>query len=156
VGGIAMGDVNPALADQIGTGIDFFDFPTVDGNGAGAITIGGDVIAAFTDNPGVAEFMAYMATPEAGATWAAGGTIISPLKGVDSSVYEDVNELAVKEAEQVANATAVRFDGSDLLPAGTDLGAVLQAAIQDPSSAGSALEGFQSEVDAAWADSAGG
>ena len=96
------------------------------------------------------------ATPEAGAVWAGRGTIISPLKGVDSSVYEDVNELAVKEAEQVANATAVRFDGSDLLPAGTDLGAVLQAAIQDPSSTGSALEGFQSEVDAAWADSAGG
>lgn len=156
VGGIAMGDVNPGLADQIGTGIDFFDFPTVDGNGAGAITIGGDVIAAFTDNPGVAEFMEYMTTPEAGATWAAGGTIISPLKGVDSSVYEDVNELAVKEAEQVANATAVRFDGSDLLPAGTDLGAVLQAAIQDPSSVGSALQDFQNEVDNAWSDSAGG
>ena len=121
-----LGEDGIGVFDKIGvkTGIDFFDFPTVDGNGAGAITIGGDVIAAFTDNPGVAEFMEYMATPDAGAVWAAGGTIISPLKGVDSSVYEDVNELAVKEAEQVANATAVRFDGSDLLPAGTDLGAI--------------------------------
>lgn len=154
VGGIALGDVNPNL--EIGTDIDFFDFPTIDGNGEGAITYGGDVIAAFTDNPGVAEFMEYMTTPEAGQTWAEGGTIISPIIGVDTSVYEVVNELAVKEAEQVANATAVRFDGSDLLPAGTDLGAVLQAAIQDPSSVSSALEGFQSEVDAAWADSSGG
>lgn len=154
VGGIALGDVNPNL--EIGTDIDFFDFPTIDGNGEGKITYGGDVLAAFTDNPGVAEFMEYMTTPEAGQTWAEGGTIISPIKGVDTSVYEVVNQLAVQEAEQVANATAVRFDGSDLLPAGTDLGAVLQAILLDPDNASSALEGFQSEVDAAWADSSGG
>ena len=146
--------MNPNL--EIGTDIDFFDFPTIDGNGEGAITYGGDVIAAFTDNPGVAEFMEYMTTPEAGQTWAEGGTIISPIIGVDTSVYEVVNELAVKEAEQVANATAVRFDGSDLLPAGTELGAGLQTAIQNPDDAAGARENFQSEVEAGWQEEQGG
>ena len=151
VGGIAIGDVNPDL--EIGTGIDFFDFPTVGGGGDGAITIGGDVIAAFVADSDVAAFMEYMTTPEAGTAWAEGGTIISPIQGVDTSVYP--NELAQKEAEQVANASVVRFDGSDLLPAGTDLGAVLQGVIADPDSAQSGFEAFQNQVDQAWADEEG-
>ena len=151
VGGIALGDVNPDL--EIGTGIDFFDFPTVGGSGEGAITIGGDVIAAFVADSDVAAFMEYMTTPEAGTAWAEGGTIISPIQGVDTSVYP--NELAQKEAEQVANASVVRFDGADLLPAGTDLGAVLQGVIADPDSAQSAFETFQGQVDQAWADEEG-
>jgi alpha-glucoside transport system substrate-binding protein len=149
VAGIATGDVNPDLTAP--DDIDFFDFPP-----GGKTTIGGDVIAAFVADTDVAAFMEYMTTPESGAAWAAGGTIISPIKSVDSSVYESVGPLAVKEAEQVANADAVRFDGSDLLPAGTDLGAVLQAILQDPGSAQSQFETFQSQVDQAWADEQGG
>ena len=152
VGGIATGDVNPDL--EIGTGIDWFDFPPIDGGGEGAITIGGDVMAAFVNDSDVAAFMEYMTTPEAGQTWAEQGTIISPIRGVDSSVYP--NELAQKEAEQAANASVVRFDGSDLLPAGTDLGAVLQTGIQDPDGVSGALENFQSEVEAAWQEEQGG
>jgi len=42
------------------------------------------------------------------------------------------NDLAKREAAQVANASAVRFDGSDLLPSGggDNLGAALQNVIQ--------------------------
>jgi alpha-glucoside transport system substrate-binding protein len=149
VGGIALGDVNKDL--KIGTDIDFFDFPSI--NDEDAITIGGDVLAAFTDKPGVKEFMTYMTTAEAGTAWAKGGTIISPVKGVDTSVYP--NDLAKKEAEQVANASAVRFDGSDLLPAGADLGAVLQGALQGQDVKG-LLSDFQSTVTGAWEAEAGG
>ena len=149
VGGIALGDVNKDL--KIGTDIDFFDFPSI--NGEDAITIGGDVLAAFTDKPGVKEFMTYMTTAEAGTAWAKGGTIISPIKGVDTSVYP--NDLAKKEAEQVANASAVRFDGSDLLPAGTDLGVPLQGALQGQDVKG-LLSDFQSTVTGAWEAEAGG
>jgi alpha-glucoside transport system substrate-binding protein len=149
VGGIALGDVNKDL--KIGTDIGFFDFPSI--NGENAITIGGDVLAAFTDKPGVKEFMTYMTTPEAGAAWAKGGTIISPILGVDPSVYP--NDLAKQEADQVAKASAVRFDGSDLLPAGADLGAVLQGALQG-GDVKSLLSDFQSTVTGAWQAEAGG
>jgi alpha-glucoside transport system substrate-binding protein len=151
VGGIAIGQVNTNLV-PIET-IDFFDFPNFEGGEEGAITIGGDVMAAFTTDPGVAEFMQYLASPEGGSVWAAEGTIVSPMADVDPGVYP--NELAAKEAEQVANASVARFDGSDLLPAGTDLGAVLQTIIQDPGGMDGALEAFQGEVDAAWEEAGG-
>jgi alpha-glucoside transport system substrate-binding protein len=142
VGGIITGQVNKDA--KLGTDADWFDFPSINGNTG--VTIGGDVIAAFTTNPGVKEFMQYMTTPEAGAVWAATGAIISPVKGVDASVYP--NDQTKREAAQVANATAVRFDGSDLLPGGgPNLGAELQKAIQ-----GQTVDwaSFQSQIKTAW------
>lgn len=146
VGGIAIGQVNPDLV--IGSTIDWFAFPSI--NGGDGVTIGGDVIAALTTDPGVREFVEFMTTPESGSVWAATGAIISPVKGVDSSVYP--NALVTKEADQVANASAVRFDGSDLMPAGApDLGALLQSAIQGQDLAG-LLASFETQVATAWAN----
>ncbi|MGI8659243.1 MAG: ABC transporter substrate-binding protein [Candidatus Limnocylindria bacterium] len=148
VGGIATGaDVNPDLAGQEGTAIDWFPFPTIDGNGAGLVTYGGDVMSALVNDSDVAAFMEYLTTAEAGQVWAEGGTIISPIVDVDTSVYPTI--LIQKEAEQVTSAEAVRFDGSDLLP-GTDLGAVLQSAIGGEDM-GPILQEFQDQTSAAWA-----
>ena len=143
--GIATGDTNKDL--KWGETIQWFDFPTF-GN-PGGVTIGGDVIAALTDKPGVKDFLEYMATVDAGTTWAKTGIIISPIKGVDASVYP--NESAKKEAAQVANAAAVRFDGQDLLPAGgPDFGAMLQSVVKGDDIAG--LVGtFNTAQKAAWA-----
>jgi alpha-glucoside transport system substrate-binding protein len=90
--------------------------------------------------------MEYLTTAEAGQVWAEGGTIISPIVDVDTSVYP--TSLIQAEAEQVTSAQAVRFDGSDLLP-GTDLGAVLQSAIRGDDM-GPILEEFQTLTAAAW------
>jgi ABC-type glycerol-3-phosphate transport system substrate-binding protein len=141
VGGLAIG-ANKALKPV--DSINWFDFPSI--NGGNAVTIGGDVIAPLTKNPGVKEFIEYMTTADAGGVWAGTGAIISPVKGVPDTVYP--NDLAKREAAQVANATAVRYDGSDLLPAGApDLGAELQKAIQ-----GQTVDwaSFQSQVKTAW------
>jgi alpha-glucoside transport system substrate-binding protein len=126
VGGIATGQTNTAL--KVGDTIDWFDFPASSfGN---AVEIGGDVISAFTTKPGVKEFVQYMTTSDAGSVWAATGAIISPVKSVPASAYP--NDLAKREAAQVAGASAVRYDGSDTLPSGggDDMGAALQDAIQ--------------------------
>jgi alpha-glucoside transport system substrate-binding protein len=101
VGGLAIG-ANKALKPV--DSINWFDFPSI--NGGNAVTIGGDVIAPLTKNPGVKEFIQYMTTADAGGVWAGTGAIISPVKGVPDSVYP--NDLAKREAAQVANATAVR------------------------------------------------
>ena len=53
VGGIATGQTNTAL--KVGESIDWFDFPSINNNKT--VTIGGDVIAAFTNKPGVKEFL---------------------------------------------------------------------------------------------------
>ena len=149
VGGIATGtDVNPDLAGQEGPegAINWFPFPTIDGSGEGMVTYGGDVMAALVADSDVAAFMEYLTTAEAGTVWAEGGTIISPIVDVDTSVYPTV--LIQAEAEQVTSAEAVRFDGSDLLP-GVDLGALLQAAFRGDDTA-PLLEEFQTSVTTAW------
>lgn len=126
VGGIATGQTNKDL--KPGETIDWSDFPAIDGRKG--VTIGGDVIAAFTSKPGVKEFIQFMTSPDSGSVWAGTGAIVSPIKAVPASAYP--NDLAKREAAQVANATAVRFDGSDLLPSGGGdaMGAALQDAIQ--------------------------
>lgn len=147
VGGIATGaDVNEDLKGQEGTAIDWFAFPTIDGNGAGLVTYGGDVMAALVADTDVAAFMEYLTTAEAGTVWAEGGTIISPIVAVPTDVYPTV--LIQNEAEQVTTAEAVRFDGSDLLP-GTDLGALLQSALRGEDMA-ALLEEFQTQTATAW------
>jgi alpha-glucoside transport system substrate-binding protein len=148
VGGIATGpDVNEELQGQEGTAIDWFPFPTIDGNGEGLVTYGGDVMAALVNDSDVKAFMEYLTTAEAGQVWAEGGTIISPIVEVDTSVYP--TSLIQAEAEQVTSAEAVRFDGSDLLPAGPDLGALLQSAFRGEDTA-SLLTEFQAAVTTAW------
>ena len=148
VGGIATGqDVNPDLAGQEGTAIDWFPFPTIDGEGEGLVTYGGDQIAALVNDTDVQEFMAYMLSQEAAETWAAEGTIIVPNVNVAVDVYPTV--LVQAEAEQINSAESVRFDGADLLPGGTETGALLQAVLRGED-AGPLLETFQADVSAAW------
>ena len=143
VGGIITGQVNKSA--KLGTDADWFDFPGFSGDNK-AVTIGGDVIGAFTTKPGVKEFLQYMTTQESGTVWAQTGAIISPIKAVDQSVYP--NDQTKREAAQVANASAVKFDGSDLLPGGgPDLGAELQKAIQGQTVDWAA---FQSGIKTAW------
>ena len=147
VGGIATGvDVNPELAGQEGTAIDWFPFPTIDGNGEGLVTWGGDQIGALVNDSDVAEFMEYMLSTEAAEVWAAEGTIIVPNVNASTDAYP--NTIMQKDAELINSAEALRFDGSDLLPGG-DLGAVLQSALRGEDMA-SILEEFQSTVSAAW------
>ncbi|HET7029910.1 MAG TPA: extracellular solute-binding protein [Candidatus Limnocylindrales bacterium] len=148
VGGIATGQTNKNL--KIGTSIDWFGFPTFGGSGDTAAEIGGDEIAALTTKPGVKEFIQFMTTADAGSTWAKTGAIISPVKAVGADSYP--NDLAKKEAAQVAGASAVVYDGSDTLPAGSpDMGAMLQDVIQGKDAAG-LLSTFNTGVQKAWAD----
>ena len=148
VGGIATGqDVNPDLAGQEGTAIDWFPFPTVDGNGDGMITWGGDQIAALVNDSDVVEFMNYMLSTEAAEVWAGEGTVVVPNTNASTDAYPNV--IMQKDADLINSAEVLRFDGSDLLPGG-DLGAVLQSALRGEDM-GPILEEFQSTVSAAWA-----
>ena len=143
VGGIITGQVNKTA--KLGTDADWFDFPGFSGDNK-AVTIGGDVIGAFTTKPGVKEFIEYMTTADSGTVWAKTGAIISPVLGVDQSVYP--NEQTKREAAQVAGASVVKYDGSDLLPGGgPDLGAELQKAIQGQNVDWAT---FQSGIQTAW------
>ena len=147
VGGIATGvDVNPDLAGQEGEAIDWFPFPTIEGNGDGLVTFGGDQIAAMVADTDTAEFLEFMLSTEAAEVWAAQGTVYVPNTNVDPSTYPTI--IMQKDAELINSADAIRFDGSDLLP-GTDLGALLQSALRGEDM-GPILEEFQTATSTAW------
>lgn len=144
VGGIAMGQTNKDL--KPGETIDWFPFPSF--GGPNVTTFGGDVIGALTDTPQAKAFLQYMITPEANTVWASTGAIVSPNKGVGTDKYP--NDLVVREAKSLTEAEQIRYDGSDLLPAGIQgeqMGALLQRAI-----GGDKIDwaDFQTRVKAAW------
>lgn len=144
VGGIAIGQTNKDL--KPGETIDWFPFPSF--GGPNVTTFGGDVIGALTDTPQAKAFLQYMITPEANTVWASTGAIVSPHKGVGTDKYP--NDLVVREAKSLTEAEQIRYDGSDLLPAGIQgeqMGALLQRAI-----AGQKIDwaDFQTRVKAAW------
>ena len=112
------------------------------------MTFGGDVVGALTDSPGAKAFIEYVITAEANTVWAGTGAIVSPHKGVGTDKYP--NDLVVREAKSLTEAAQIRYDGSDLLPAGISgegLGALLQRAIR-----GDKIDWaeFQGRVKAAW------
>jgi ABC-type glycerol-3-phosphate transport system substrate-binding protein len=145
VGGIATGQTNKDLV--IGETIDWYPFPTL-GNTEDVTTFGGDVVGALTESEGAKAFVQYLITPEANKVWASTGAIVSPHKGVGTDAYP--NDLVVREAQSLQSAAKIRYDGSDLLPAGIQgeqMGQALQRAI-----AGEKVDwaDFQTRVKAAW------
>jgi alpha-glucoside transport system substrate-binding protein len=145
VGGIATGQTNKDL--KIGETIDWFPFPTF-GGAEEVTTFGGDVVGALKDSDGAKAFVKYLITADANKVWASTGAIVSPNKGVDTTAYP--NDLVVREAKSLVDAAQIRYDGSDLLPAGIQgeqMGQLLQRAIR-----GDKIDwaDFQTRVKAAW------
>jgi alpha-glucoside transport system substrate-binding protein len=99
-----------------GQDYDWFPFPEINAGFGGAVVGGGDLAVAFTDNERVAEFIRFLASPEANEIWATAerGPVISPNRGVPLDVYG--GGLKQKEAESVVNAEVLVFDGSDMAP----------------------------------------
>jgi alpha-glucoside transport system substrate-binding protein len=97
------------------TGYDFFDFPTITSQYAGAVTGGADMAVMFNDTPAVRSFMQFMAIGNAWQPWAKLGGYSSPNKSLDPSAYPD--QVASRAAQQLTNAKIFRFGADDLLPA---------------------------------------
>jgi len=145
VGGIATQQVNKKL--KPGKTINSFPLPAINPGTGKYVIFGGDYASAFKDNANVRAFLKYISSPEAGAIWVSTGAIISPNKQVKSTKYP--NLLVRNEAKQISTASAVRFDGSDLLP-GTladDWGSALQKIFEKPGNMNSLLSDFQKKAD---------
>ncbi|MEO1590798.1 MAG: ABC transporter substrate-binding protein [Cyanobacteria bacterium J06632_22] len=80
---------------------------------------GGLVFGLLKDTPAGRQVMDYLATVEPHGIWAARG-YISPHQAVDLTVYP--NELVRQQAEILQQATTIRFDGSDQMPAAVGTG----------------------------------
>lgn len=121
-----------------------FLFPAADEAIGAPVVGGGDLLVAFSDRPEVAALVEWMASAEANTLWATAptGAVVSPNMNVDLSVY---SPLAAIDANQVANASAFVFDGSDLMPSAVSqaFGIALQDFIAAPDDLENILAGLE-------------
>ena len=104
----------------LGEDIAIFPLPPIDESLGLPILVAGDAFAAFNDTPEVAALMAYLATPQPHEIWAGLGGFISPHNQVSLDAYPDT--ITRQQAEILANAETVRFDGSDMMPGAVGTG----------------------------------
>lgn len=112
-------DIQENLVEEV----DFFGWPQMDTFGdyeGETMLTAGDIASLLTESEAAQSLMEFMSTPQAGEAWAESGGFISPHQEFDSSIYP--NEIFAAIAEEVQAADAVRFDGSDAMPASVGAG----------------------------------
>ncbi len=100
--------------------VSIFPLPPIDPAQGSPLLVGGIVFGLMNDTPEARALMAYLATPQPHEIWAGLGGYISPHRQVRLSAYPD--ELTRRQAEILANADVIRFDGSDLMPGAVGTG----------------------------------
>jgi alpha-glucoside transport system substrate-binding protein len=76
--------------------------------------VAGDLAAMFHPTPAAWKLLDYLTSTPAQEIWVKSGTSLSPDGQVSPSVYRD--EVTKRLGTELAAATSVRFDGSDLMP----------------------------------------
>ena len=97
-----------------GTDYDFFYLPPVDDAHGRPFLVAGDLIGMFNDRPEVRALMEYFTTPQSVSGWLEGGGAIAAQQTATQDMYG--SDLDYGISQLVADATAFRFDGSDLMP----------------------------------------
>ena len=120
--------LNPDWAPEgaeIGTNLDFFVLPSLDGSQPTPMTGDAELLSALVDRPEVRAFMEFVASPEWGQVWAhnAGVGFTSPNRRFDASAYGDASDPAVavqvrlsELAHSALQSDRFRFDASDAMP----------------------------------------
>src|SRR2546426_567878 len=99
---------------QAGTDFNFFPFPTINPQYAGAVTGGADVMFAMKDNNGTRQYMEFMSSAEAQTIWVKQGGASSVNKAVDLSAYP--NDVQRNAAKQLTQASSFRASPDDQMP----------------------------------------
>jgi alpha-glucoside transport system substrate-binding protein len=113
--GFITGQFKSAVA---GTDFDFFPFPTVNSQYAGAVTGGADVVVALNNTTAVQALVKYMATAAAQEIWVKRGGFTSPNKSVSLDAYPD--PVAKASAQMLTTASLYRFGADDLMPSAVE------------------------------------
>jgi alpha-glucoside transport system substrate-binding protein len=108
--------VKASLDSQVGV----FNLPAIDAKIGTPAEVGGDQAVAFVDRPEVWAFLKYLTTPASGVSWAKSGGALFPYKTQDLANYSSALDRAF--AKSITDASFVRFDGSDAMPAAVGSG----------------------------------
>lgn len=99
---------------KAGTDFNFFPFPTINSQYAGALTGGADFLFAMVDNDGTREYMKFLASPDPQVIWVQAGGKSATNKMVQLSQYPD--DVARASAMQLTSATSFRASPDDTMP----------------------------------------
>jgi alpha-glucoside transport system substrate-binding protein len=99
---------------KAGVDYDFFYFPGKDPAYGKPVLVAGDIWGAFSDRPEVLAVMEYFTKGEHLKSWIQSGGAIAP--HLDSSLDWYGDDVTRGVAKIILDASAVRFDGSDLMP----------------------------------------
>jgi alpha-glucoside transport system substrate-binding protein len=112
-GDFVAGEISKSGKVQVGTGAKFFSWPAINGSQPSVVT-GGDEMVMFKDTPGAKALMAYLASADAAAVWAAKGGFLSANSKLANSTYPD--ETTRQVADALTKSSQVAFDLSDQTP----------------------------------------
>ncbi len=129
---------------------DFYPFPDINAQFAGAATGAGDLFGMFNDTPQAKALIAYLVTPEAQQIWIDRGGALS----ANNKVTKYPDDVSQRSADIIAKAKVFRFDGSDSMPAA--MGAGFQTAIVDFTKDQSKLDSILTNLDSVQTSAYGG
>jgi alpha-glucoside transport system substrate-binding protein len=130
-----------------GEDYDFFYLPPIDESLGRPALVAGDMMVMFNDRPEVRALMEFFSKAEGVEGWVRAGGTLSPHKDADLEWYTTYTDRKV--AELLLNATSVRFDASDLMPAEVGSGSFWKA-MTDWVSGSTDLDTALGEIDASW------
>jgi alpha-glucoside transport system substrate-binding protein len=130
-----------------GVDYDFFYLPPIDEQYGKPFLVAGDMFTMFTDRPEVRAFMEYITVPESASGWLQNGGALAAHQTATPDMYGVDLERGI--AELVAEATAFRFDGSDLMPGEVGSGSFWTGMVDYVSGAAD-LDTVLAEIDASW------
>jgi alpha-glucoside transport system substrate-binding protein len=135
---------------QFEAGVDsaFFYFPPIEEEFGSPVLGAGDQFVMFEDRPEVRALLEYLATPEAAQGWIEAGGFVSPNSSVPLDWYTNYKDSA--SAQIITQATALRFDASDSMPADVGGGTFLAGMIDWVAAEGGNTEDVFSTIDASW------
>jgi alpha-glucoside transport system substrate-binding protein len=131
-----------------GTDYDFFYLPPIDPEYGRPVLGAADIMVAFNDTPEARAVIDWMSRGESVKSWVAAdpGTL-APQNDVKQEWF--ATDVQKKAAAVVSQATAFRFDGSDLMPAAVGAGTFWKG-ITNYISGTTDLDTTLKEIDAGW------
>ncbi|MEB3213493.1 MAG: ABC transporter substrate-binding protein [Leptolyngbyaceae bacterium] len=104
----------------VGEDVDVFLLPPIDPEFGTPLLVAGTAFAMLNDREEVRAVVEYLLTPEPHEIWVSQENYISPHQQVSLDAYAD--PFMRTQAELLANAETIRFDGSDLMPGAVGTG----------------------------------
>ncbi|WP_370324297.1 ABC transporter substrate-binding protein [Euzebya sp.] len=108
----------------------------------------GDMFIMFDDRPEVRAVMEYLATADAAMGWIEAGGFISPNSSIPPEAYSDY--ASSQQAEILADATVLRFDASDSMPAEVGQGSFWSGMVDWVAAEGGNTDQVFADIEASW------